>query len=95
MTMGSLVTSKEVNDCVSLFIKRYQVKRLNFYYVKNVTLHLELIPGLDAFVFKKAACGAFHTLAINEWGQLFSWGSNSEGQLGTIIFIYTLLFKRV
>lgn len=43
---------------------------------------LQLIPGLDAFVFKKAACGAYHTLAINEWGQLFSWGSNTEGQLG-------------
>ncbi|XP_026672960.1 probable E3 ubiquitin-protein ligase HERC4 isoform X2 [Ceratina calcarata] len=43
---------------------------------------LELIPGLDAFVFKKAACGAYHTLAINEWGQLFSWGFNAEGQLG-------------
>ncbi|XP_076248934.1 HECT and RLD domain containing E3 ubiquitin ligase 4 isoform X2 [Calliopsis andreniformis] len=43
---------------------------------------LQLIPGLDAFVFKKAACGAYHTLAINEWGQMFSWGSNADGQLG-------------
>ncbi|XP_017798859.1 PREDICTED: probable E3 ubiquitin-protein ligase HERC4 [Habropoda laboriosa] len=43
---------------------------------------LQLIPGLDAFVFKKASCGAHHTLAVNEWGQLFSWGSNAEGQLG-------------
>ncbi|CAL7935973.1 unnamed protein product [Xylocopa violacea] len=43
---------------------------------------LQLIPGLDAFVFKRAACGAFHTLVVNEWGQLFSWGSNIYGQLG-------------
>ncbi|XP_076666112.1 HECT and RLD domain containing E3 ubiquitin ligase 4 isoform X2 [Andrena cerasifolii] len=43
---------------------------------------LQLIPGLDAFVFKKAACGAHHTLVVNVWGQLFSWGSNTEGQLG-------------
>ncbi|XP_076173074.1 HECT and RLD domain containing E3 ubiquitin ligase 4 isoform X2 [Ptiloglossa arizonensis] len=45
-------------------------------------LSLELIPGVDAFVFKKIACGAHHTLAVNEWGHLFSWGSNEEGQLG-------------
>nr|XP_031849691.1 probable E3 ubiquitin-protein ligase HERC4 isoform X1 [Nomia melanderi] len=48
------------------------------------TRKLQLIdaPGLDAFAFKKVACGAHHTLAINEWGQLFSWGSNVKGQLG-------------
>ncbi|XP_046611167.1 probable E3 ubiquitin-protein ligase HERC4 isoform X2 [Neodiprion virginianus] len=43
---------------------------------------LHLIPGLDAFLFKRAACGASHTMAVNEWGQLFSWGSNADGQLG-------------
>lgn len=43
---------------------------------------LQPIPGIDAFVFKKAACGACHTLVVNEWGQLFSWGCNLEGQLG-------------
>lgn len=47
-----------------------------------------MILGLDAFVFKKAACGAYHTIAVNEWGQLFSWGSNSEGQLGNDIYYY-------
>lgn len=47
-----------------------------------------MISGLDAFVFKKAACGAYHTLAVNEWGQLFSWGSNTEGQLGNDIYSY-------
>ncbi|XP_024937570.1 probable E3 ubiquitin-protein ligase HERC4 isoform X3 [Cephus cinctus] len=43
---------------------------------------LQLIPGLDAFVFKRVACGASHTLVVNEWGQVFSWGLNSDGQLG-------------
>lgn len=47
-----------------------------------------MISGLDAFVFKKAACGAYHTLVVNEWGQLFSWGSNTEGQLGNDIYSY-------
>ncbi|XP_076636822.1 HECT and RLD domain containing E3 ubiquitin ligase 4 isoform X2 [Colletes latitarsis] len=42
----------------------------------------QLVPDLDAFVFKKVACGAHHTVVVNEWGQLFSWGSNGEGQLG-------------
>lgn len=27
------------------------------------------------------ACGLSHSMAINEWGQLFTWGSNSVGQL--------------
>lgn len=30
----------------------------------------------------QVACGAQHTLAQNEWGEVFSWGSNSYGQLG-------------
>ncbi|XP_043262293.1 probable E3 ubiquitin-protein ligase HERC4 [Colletes gigas] len=43
---------------------------------------LQLVPDLDAFVFKKAACGEHHTVVVNEWGQLFSWGFNGESQLG-------------
>lgn len=43
----------------------------------------ERVPELEAFVFKKAACGAAHTLLVNEWGQLYACGYNSEGQLGT------------
>ncbi|XP_070528774.1 probable E3 ubiquitin-protein ligase HERC4 isoform X3 [Cardiocondyla obscurior] len=43
---------------------------------------LQLISGLDAFVFRKIACGNCHTLAVNERGRLFSWGSNLNGQLG-------------
>ena len=46
----------------------------------------ELIPGLESFVFKKVACGACHTLVVNEWGQLFCWGCNAEGQLGNSIY---------
>lgn len=29
----------------------------------------------------QVACGAAHSLAVNEWGQLFTWGSNLRGQL--------------
>lgn len=28
------------------------------------------------------AAGAKHSLAVNEWGQVFSWGSNEMSQLG-------------
>ncbi|KAJ2952078.1 hypothetical protein O0L34_g4345 [Tuta absoluta] len=29
------------------------------------------------------ACGMQHSMALNEWGQPFSWGSDSMGQLGS------------
>ncbi|XP_021187331.1 probable E3 ubiquitin-protein ligase HERC3 isoform X2 [Helicoverpa armigera] len=29
------------------------------------------------------ACGIQHSVALDEWGQLFSWGSDSMGQLGS------------
>lgn len=30
----------------------------------------------------QVSCGNQHSMAVNEFGQLFSWGSNSVGQLG-------------
>ncbi|XP_051176119.1 probable E3 ubiquitin-protein ligase HERC4 isoform X2 [Leptopilina boulardi] len=49
---------------------------------KDRKKRLELIPELETFAFKKVACGAYHSLVINEWGQVFCWGCNTEGQLG-------------
>uniref|UniRef100_A0A1B6DL92 HECT domain-containing protein n=1 Tax=Clastoptera arizonana TaxID=38151 RepID=A0A1B6DL92_9HEMI len=40
------------------------------------------VDTLDPFEIKTVACGEYHTLAINEWGQVFSWGCSSHGQLG-------------
>lgn len=40
------------------------------------------MSNLENHVIKQVACGKSHSLAINEWGQLFTWGSNSSGQLG-------------
>ena len=31
----------------------------------------------------KVVCGYAHTLAVSDEGQLFAWGANSYGQLGT------------
>lgn len=40
-------------------------------------------PITDLFNYKivQIACGASHSMAITEWGQLYIWGSNSRGQL--------------
>jgi E3 ubiquitin-protein ligase HERC4 len=43
---------------------------------------LELIASLENYNITKISCGFQHSMAINEWGQLFAWGSNSSGQCG-------------
>lgn len=30
------------------------------------------------------ACGEAHSMALNEWGQLYTWGSDACRQLGKI-----------
>lgn len=47
-----------------------------------MSLLLEQVDGLEAHNIIQIACGAQHTLAQNEWGEVFAWGSNSHGQLG-------------
>ncbi len=39
------------------------------------------VAGLESVV--AVAAGAFHSLALDEHGRVFSWGSNYKGQLGT------------
>ncbi|CAH2105537.1 unnamed protein product [Euphydryas editha] len=34
------------------------------------------------------ACGLQHSMALDEWGQIFSWGSDSMGQLGSNLGAY-------
>ena len=45
---------------------------------------LSLIPLLiwSTIIFQ-IVCGYAHTLALSDEGELFSWGANSYGQLGT------------
>ncbi|KAL4716608.1 hypothetical protein ACJJTC_008243, partial [Scirpophaga incertulas] len=44
------------------------------------------VPGsvekLKGFKISAVACGIQHSVALNEWGQPYSWGCNSMGQLG-------------
>lgn len=43
---------------------------------------LDLVSGLDVHFIVAVACGKSHSLALNKWGQVFAWGSDSHGQLG-------------
>lgn len=43
---------------------------------------LNLVSSLGAYTIKSISCGANHCLAVDEWGKVFSWGTNDTGQLG-------------
>jgi len=45
-------------------------------------LHPRLLVPLKDELIKEICCGHAHTLAINQFGQMYSWGSNESGQLG-------------
>ncbi|ELP83750.1 guanine nucleotide exchange factor, putative [Entamoeba invadens IP1] len=40
----------------------------------------ELVPQLSGI--QDVSCGSCHTLALNVWGEIFSWGQDDYGQLG-------------
>lgn len=42
----------------------------------------EFISSLENYIITHVSCGTTHSLALTNWGQVFSWGSNSIGQLG-------------
>ncbi|KAI8120902.1 putative E3 ubiquitin-protein ligase HERC4 [Lucilia cuprina] len=42
----------------------------------------KLIAELENYVITRISCGARHSMALNEWGQIFTWGHNDYGQLG-------------
>lgn len=47
-----------------------------------VRLVSEQVVALDAQIIVAVSCGESHTLALNDKGQVFSWGQGSDGQLG-------------
>lgn len=48
----------------------------------TINFHIpELINDLGNTVITDLSCGARHSLALSEWGQLYSWGHNDYGQL--------------
>ncbi|XP_012973177.1 probable E3 ubiquitin-protein ligase HERC6 isoform X2 [Mesocricetus auratus] len=40
------------------------------------------IKALDGIKIIQVSCGHYHSLALSKDGQVFSWGSNAQGQLG-------------
>uniref|UniRef100_A0A8C6HDX1 Uncharacterized protein n=1 Tax=Mus spicilegus TaxID=10103 RepID=A0A8C6HDX1_MUSSI len=40
------------------------------------------IKALAGIKIIQVSCGHYHSLALSEGGHVFSWGRNSEGQLG-------------
>ncbi|XP_050562405.1 probable E3 ubiquitin-protein ligase HERC3 isoform X1 [Spodoptera frugiperda] len=42
-----------------------------------------LVETFKECTVSSVACGIQHSVAVDEWGQLFSWGSDSMGQLGS------------
>ncbi|XP_027453202.1 probable E3 ubiquitin-protein ligase HERC6 isoform X1 [Zalophus californianus] len=49
---------------------------------KEINLIPRKIKTLTGIKIIQVSCGHYHSLALSEDGQLFSWGSNSHGQLG-------------
>lgn len=41
----------------------------------------QLVPGLLGIFIEDIAVGAEHTLALSSAGEVYAWGSNSEGQV--------------
>lgn len=46
------------------------------------SIFIDLIPTNNTLIMTNVACGEAHSMALNEWGQLYTWGSNICGQLG-------------
>lgn len=42
----------------------------------------QFLTSLENYIVTQVSCGQSHSLALTNWGQLFSWGSNTIGQLG-------------
>ncbi|XP_050097648.1 probable E3 ubiquitin-protein ligase HERC4 isoform X1 [Anopheles aquasalis] len=42
----------------------------------------KLLTALENYIITQACCGTAHSLALTNWGQVYSWGSNAVGQLG-------------
>lgn len=42
-----------------------------------------MVETFKGCAISTVACGIQHSMALDEWGQPFSWGSDSMGQLGS------------
>ncbi|XP_051008249.1 probable E3 ubiquitin-protein ligase HERC6 [Acomys russatus] len=49
---------------------------------KEINIMPMKIKALGSIKIIQVSCGHYHSLALSEDGQVFSWGNNSQGQLG-------------
>lgn len=47
-------------------------------------ISVEQVVALDAQNIIAVSCGEAHTLALNDKGQVYAWGLDSDGQLGLL-----------
>ena len=47
-------------------------------------ISVEQVVALDAQNIVAVSCGEAHTLALNDKGQVYAWGLDSDGQLGLL-----------
>lgn len=41
-----------------------------------------IVEGLDGVAVDQVSCGNWHSLALSQYGDMYSWGSNADKQLG-------------
>lgn len=41
-----------------------------------------MVIGLNDYLITKVCCGSSHSAALTDWGNVYTFGSNSVGQLG-------------
>ena len=49
---------------------------------------LEEVPGLGQYSVTSAAAGANHCLVVDQWGSVFSWGSDESGQVKSSAWLF-------
>lgn len=87
MTLGSWgMRSPEKNQVKFFFVCLFVLMLTpgKIHHPLNISLCClsEHVVALDAQIIVALSCGESHTLALNDKGQMFSWGLGSDGQLG-------------
>ncbi|XP_061107095.1 probable E3 ubiquitin-protein ligase HERC4 isoform X2 [Conger conger] len=66
-------------DCIVMVSRKGNVFQLNYRIKPYIPRCLSALNGRHVI---QVACGDHHTIALSRDGQLFTWGENSNGQLG-------------
>lgn len=85
MILASWDTAVLELNYVNNIIKCFQTLTFIIYiYLFSCGAFTEHITSVNSLVMTSVACGEAHSMALNECGQLFTWGSDSCCQLGEV-----------